>query len=213
MNYLILSLIGGFIILDKYAIGEFGFSQPLITGLIFGALFGRIPEGIFMGSIFQLIFIGWLPIGRDIPPDGQGAGMAACGFYFFLDRVSNHETALLAAVVLGLTASVIGGVLEIYIRRLNEKLYYQFMRNESCLYVCHLAGLGTAFLRGFVLLLPVFLLAQTIALPKLAISTREILLIVAVSFGVANGIQLFIKRNTIIYFIMGIACALVSFVL
>ena len=212
MNIVILSLIGALVILDKYAIGEFGISQPIISGLIFGAIFGRIPEGIFLGSVFQLIFLGGLPIGRDIPPDGQGAGLAGCGSYFLLRGSNTPETALLGAVILGLSISIIGGMLEIYFRKFNEKLYYNFMRNESCLITCHLAGLATAFLRGFILLLPVFFIAQVIILPKLALLTRELIMIIAVSIGVANGVYLFVKKNTIIYLVLGILCALVSFV-
>jgi mannose/fructose/N-acetylgalactosamine-specific phosphotransferase system component IIC len=34
MNVILLSLLGALIILDKYALGEFGISQPIITGTI-----------------------------------------------------------------------------------------------------------------------------------------------------------------------------------
>jgi mannose/fructose/N-acetylgalactosamine-specific phosphotransferase system component IIC len=71
MNFILLSVIGSGIILDKYAFGEFGISQPIIAGAIIGTLFGDLQTGIFIGAILQLIFLVGLPIGRDIPPDGQ----------------------------------------------------------------------------------------------------------------------------------------------
>ncbi|HEX7319957.1 MAG TPA: PTS sugar transporter subunit IIC [bacterium] len=212
MNPFVLAVIGSVIILDKYAFGEFGLSQPLVSGLIIGALFGKIQEGILLGSAFQLFFLGGLPIGRDIPPDGQGAGIAACGSYFLLGNNNPPESALLGAVILGLAASLLGGNMEIMVRRLNEKLYHLFMRHHSWLYACHLGGVATAYLRGIVLFIPLFCVARILHLPHVLVFTKELLLIIAASVGVAHGFYLFVKKTTIIYFILGIACALVSFV-
>jgi PTS system mannose-specific IIC component len=212
MNPFVLAVIGSAIILDKYALGEFGLSKPLVSGLIIGALFGKIHEGILMGCVFQLFFLGGLPIGRDIPPDGQGAGIAACGSYFLLGNSNPPGSALLAAVILGLAAGVLGGSMEILVRRLNERLYHLFMRHRSWLYACHLGGLATAFLRGIVLFIPLFFVSSVLRLPHVPVLTKELLLIIAASVGVAHGFYLFVKKTTIIYFILGIACALASFV-
>lgn len=209
MNVFILSFIGAVIILDKYAFGEFGISQPIISGTIFGAISGDISQGIFLGGLFQLVFLGGLPIGRDIPPDAQGAGIAGCGSYFLLKGLNSNGAALFGAVVLGLLAGILGGVLEIYTRRYNEKLYYQFMKTEDCLRVCHLLGILTAFFRGLVLLVPIFLFAKIIRLPQIFPEfARELLLVIAASLGMANGIYLFVRRSTIIYSIIGVLCAL-----
>jgi mannose/fructose/N-acetylgalactosamine-specific phosphotransferase system component IIC len=183
-----------------------------VSGLIIGALFGKIPEGILLGSVFQLFFLGGLPIGRDIPPDSQGAGIAACGSYFLLGNNNPPESALLGAVIIGLAASVLGGSMEILVRRLNEKLYHLFMRHHSWLHACHLGGVATAYLRGIVLFIPLFFIARILHLPHVLVFTKELLLIIAVSVGVAHGFYLFVKKTTMIYFILGIACALVSFV-
>ncbi len=145
MNFILLSVIGSVIILDKYAFGEFGISQPIIAGAIIGALFGDLQTGIFIGAMLQLIFLVGLPIGRDIPPDGQAAGVIGTGSYFLL-RVANHAGhALCLALILALISAIIGGALETFVRRHNEKLYHLFMKKQKILYLYHFFGFIPAF--------------------------------------------------------------------
>ena len=214
MNIIFLSLIGATIMLDKYAFGEFGLSQPIVAGTIIGVIFGNISLGIFVGAIIQLVFLGGLPIGRDIPPDGQAAGIIGCGSYFLLKTSNPLEHSLFLAFIFALLGGIIGGAMEIYTRRYNEKLYQIFIRRKNLLYVCHFAGLATAFIRSFCLLLPFFLLASIFIIPNAFPQlTKELLTIIGVSVGLANGIYLFIKRTTIIYLICGVLCGLVLVVL
>ncbi|UCG90958.1 MAG: PTS sugar transporter subunit IIC [candidate division WOR-3 bacterium] len=209
MNLFVLSLIGAVIILDKYAFGEFGISQPVVSGMIIGALFGDLASGIFLGAMLQLIFLGGLPIGRVIPPDGQAAGIIGCGSYFFIRPFNAAGHALFVAFVLALLGAIIGGIMELYTRRFNEKLSHLIMRKENCLSVCHLAGLVTAFLRGFFLFLPIFIVASSISIPALFPElSRESATIICVSIGLANGIYLFVKKTTIVYTIIGALCGL-----
>jgi len=200
MNVFLISVIGAAIILDKYAFGEFGFSQPLISGMIIGAIFGDTTSGIFLGALLQLMFLGGLPIGSTS--------------FFLLAKVNSCEHALFLAVVFALCGGLIGGSMEIYARRLNEKLYYLFAKREKLLYPIHFAGLVTAFFRGFCLLLPIFIISSILIIPDAFPGlTKELLTIISVSVGLANGIYLFIKRATTIYVIVGVICGLVLLVL
>uniref|UniRef100_A0A7C4TDX0 PTS sugar transporter subunit IIC n=1 Tax=candidate division WOR-3 bacterium TaxID=2052148 RepID=A0A7C4TDX0_UNCW3 len=213
MTVLLLTILGALILLDKYAIGEFGISQPIITGTILGAIFGDIKTGIFLGSAFQLIFLAGLPIGRDIPPDGQGGGLVGCGAYFILLNSNPQKTALLISLILGLCASLYGTILEIWVRQQNEKLFHRFMRNEKNLIGCHLLGIVNSFLRGIIFLLPLFLLASSIH-TKFDLSFRiEILTALIVGMGMANGLFLFIAKKNLFYYLLGLVCGLVLLVL
>jgi mannose/fructose/N-acetylgalactosamine-specific phosphotransferase system component IIC len=195
--------------LDKYAFGEFGLSQPIVAGTIIGAIFGNISMGIFLGAIFQLIFLGGLPVGKDIPPDAQSAGLIGCGAYFLLCQVNSPGHSLFLAVVIGLLGAIIGGAMEILIRRYNERLYWAFLRNEDHLYWCHFAGLLTAFLRSLSLFLPIFILANLLIVPSVFPQlTKELLIIIGMSVGMANGIYLFMKRANFFYFVFGGLCGL-----
>jgi mannose/fructose/N-acetylgalactosamine-specific phosphotransferase system component IIC len=209
MSVFAMSIIGSIIMLDKYAFGEFGVSQPIVAGTIIGAFYGDLVTGIFLAAMLQLIFLGGLPIGRDIPPDGQAAGIVGCGSYFLL-RISNApEHALFLALVMALIASLIGGVMEIYTRQFNEKLARLIMKRKDCLYVYHLFGLITSFVRTFCLFLPLFIIMSSIRIPSfMPTLSRELLMIIGISIGIANGIYLFVKKTTIVYAIVGGLCGL-----
>jgi D-glucosaminate-specific PTS system IIC component len=209
MNAILLSLLGAVIILDKYALGEFGFSQPIITGTITGALFGDIWFGIFLGAMMQLVFLGGLPIGRDIPPDGQAAGILAVGSYFLLRNGNSLGHSLFLSVVFGLIGGIVGGVFETYTRRFNERLYNRFMHHEECLYICHTTGLATAFIRGICIFLPLFIISTLIHVPDAFPEiTQDTLLIIGISIGLANSFYLFVKVKTSIYLLIGGICGL-----
>lgn len=214
MNVIVLGVIAAVILLDKYAVGEFGFSQPIVSGTILGAIFGDISSGIFLGAMLQLIFLGESPFGGDIQPDGQAAGIIGTGSYFILASSNSPEHSLFLAIIFALIGGIIGGILEMYAHIYNEKLYHMFMKKNDLLYVCHFAGLVTAFLRGLCLLLPIFVLASIITIPHAFPQlTKELLTIIGLSVGLANGMYLFVKKSTIMYLGGGVLCGLVLLVL
>ncbi len=208
-----LSLLGALILLDKYAIGEFGISQPIIAGAIIGALYGDIKTGIYVGALFQMIFLANLPIGRDVPPDAQAAGIAGCGSYFVFRHMSQLEPNLIIVLLIGILAAVYGSFLDILARRINEQAYYRFLRNKSCLFLCHFSGIVTSFFRGVALFLPLF---TVVSLMQFGIFTykfdTELLMILLIALGIANGIYLFFRKKSIYFLIIGSLCALAYFV-
>jgi mannose/fructose/N-acetylgalactosamine-specific phosphotransferase system component IIC len=209
MNFILLSIVGAVIMLDKYAFGEFGISQPIIAGTIIGALFGDIQSGIFIGAMLQLIFLVGLPIGKDIPPDGQAAGVIGTGSYFLLRIMNQPGHALCLALILALISAIIGGAMEVIARRRNERLYHLFMRKEKHLYLYHFFGFIPAFLKNFILILPIFLLANYLRIPQqFPQLSRELLTIIGLSVGFANAIYLFFKKTTVVYVILGALCGL-----
>lgn len=214
MNVWLLSLLGALIVLDKYAFGEFGISQPVVTGCVIGAIFGDIWFGIFLGAMVQLIFLGGLPIGRDIPPDGQVAGIVTVASFFLLKHDNTLGHSLFVAMFLGLVGGIVGGILDIYARRLNEGLYDHFLLHPGSLFLCHAMGLLTALGRGIVVFVPILLFAHWVAVPGVVPEiTRETLTIIGVSVGLANGFYLFAGRDKIVYLLIGGICGLVLGVL
>ncbi len=209
-----LSLLGAFILLDKYAIGEFGVSQPIVSGTIIGALCGDISMGIYIGALLQLIFLANLPIGKDVPPDANGAGIAGCGSYFIMKGTGNAEPNLIVIFLVAMLAAIIGSLLDSFIRRMNEQFYYLYLRHRSNLLFYHFCGVGTSFLRGMVLLMPMFAVVSALNLPPFMDSlSKEFVTIIVVAFGVANGLYLFLRRNSYYYVIIGLLCTLAFFVL
>ena len=164
--------------------------------------------------MLQLIFLAGLPIGREIPPDGQSGGIIGVGSYILL-RTSNAEGhALLVAVLFALAGALIGGQMEIVTRRFNEKMYRRFLKTGKHLVRCHLFGTLTAFVRGLCVMLPFFAIAYLITIPAaLPTMSRSLLMTISISVGCANGLYLFFKKSKIIYIAVGVLCGLVSAVL
>ncbi|MEO0127858.1 MAG: PTS sugar transporter subunit IIC [candidate division WOR-3 bacterium] len=213
MTVILLTLLGALILLDKYAVGEFGVSQPIVAGAIIGALCGDVQIGIFIGALFQMVFLANLPIGKDVPPDAQAAGIAGCGSYFLLRDSNQNEPNLIIIFLIGILVSVLGNYLDIIVRRINEGLFYRFLRKHNNLYICHFGGIITAFLRGVFLLLPIFFLVSILKFPGSGTGfNKEFLLIVIVSLGIANGIYLYFKRQSFYFLVIGVLCALAYFV-
>ncbi len=210
MSAILLSIVAALILLDKYAFGEFGISQPLVTGTIFGALFGDIKMGIFLGAMLQLVFLGGLPIGRDIPPDGQVGGITGSGAFFLLRTANTSGHALFIALLFALLAAIIGGTLDIFTRYYNNKLFSMFLKRENQLYMYHLLGLATAFIRGLCIFLPLFALASIMMVPaQFPRMSQDLFSIICLSLGLANATYLFVKKSTAVYAIVGGLCGLV----
>ncbi|MEO0216092.1 MAG: hypothetical protein ABIL14_03655, partial [candidate division WOR-3 bacterium] len=92
------------------------------------------------------------------------------------------------------------------------KLFYRFMRNEENLILYHLSGILSSYLRGIILLLPVFLTASLIHIRyEFTTFNRELFIVLVASIGMANGIFLFMKKKNLFYLILGLICSLVFF--
>jgi len=208
------SILGSFILLDKFAFGEFGISQPIMAGTILGIVFGDIPSGILVGAGLQLIFLGGLPIGRDIPPDGQAAGIIGCASFFIIRATHTMGQALSLALILALIASIFGGALEIVARRFNENLSRAFKHRDTHIALYHLGGLGTAFIRNMCTISPFVLVSSLIPLPERfpALAPAHFI-IIGTGIGSAQALYLFFKRSSVPYIIIGGLCGLVLLVL
>ena len=109
--------------LDSTAVGQVMVSQPVVGGWIMGAAVGRPAEGLFAGTLLQLLCMTELRVGASIPPDGSLAGLS--GVALFLCRPAAGpltDTAVLgAAVLLFLPAAYAGRWAEIIALRANRR--------------------------------------------------------------------------------------------
>lgn len=64
------ALLGGVIALDKSSL-QMVFSEPLLLCAAAGAYLGDISTGIMMGMLWQIIWVGELPVGAAKIPDGS----------------------------------------------------------------------------------------------------------------------------------------------
>ncbi|MBN2620209.1 PTS sugar transporter subunit IIC [candidate division WOR-3 bacterium] len=207
-------ILGSLMLLDKFAFGEFGISQPIMAGTLLGMVFGDIPSGILVGAGLQLIFLGGLPIGRDIPPDGPAAGIIACSVFFIARPGSSTGQSLALALLLALIASIVGGALEIMARRFNDRLFKNYKQHPACVTRNHLLGLLTAFIRNVCTIAPFLLIASLVPIPEQFPSlSPEHFIIIGIGIGSAHALYLFSKRATFPYIVIGGLCGLALLVL
>ncbi|MEO0095047.1 MAG: PTS sugar transporter subunit IIC [candidate division WOR-3 bacterium] len=213
MIVLFLVFIGAIILLDKYTIGEFGVSQPIIAGTIIGALCGDLKSGIFIGALFQMLFLANLPIGKDVPPDAQAAGIAGCGSYFVIKVIHKTEPNLIIIFLIGILTAVLGSFLDVLVRRVNEKFYHWFLRDKRQLNFSHMTGVGVSLIRGVILFALIFGIVSIIGAPVGGLTfNKEFLMVLVASLGIANGIYLYLRKQSFYAFLLGLICALVYFV-
>jgi mannose/fructose/N-acetylgalactosamine-specific phosphotransferase system component IIC len=220
ITILLLSIIGGLILLDKQAIGEFGISQPIVACPLIGFIFGHFPIGLILGTVLQLIWIGSLPLGSKEPLDNQGAGVVAISVFILgYTKLVNPpcEKLIFVSLLLAGTASLIGQILSQLNKKANNILYKRVNVNSSdkSVIITHFTGLITAFLRGFILIalfLFVFILISPFInlLPNFKLSE---LMIIPLAIGIASLIHLVIIRKRILFCTFGIMTGLIIWIL
>ncbi len=215
-----LSILGGIILLDKQAIGEFGVSQPIVACPLIGFIFGEFSTGFLLGSVLQLIWTGALPLGSKEPLDNQGAGIVAISLFILANtRQINitYEKIIFTSLLFGGIASLIGQSLSQVQKKLNNKLFAHVNKNstDKLIITTHFTGLITAFLRGFVLIL-VFLVLFILISPSIKLlpnfSIGELLTLPLI-IGIASIARLVILRKRILYGTLGAMTGLLLWVL
>lgn len=214
---LLLCLAGSLILLDKWALAEFGLSQPIVSCPLIGLVFGDFATGLFLGVALQLVWIEALPLGGDRPLDYQSAGAVGITSYLFAHRLWQLQApqvwpdvrnrVLFACLVLAALATILGQVTDDRLKRFNSAIYRLGMkaRTRSGVIAAHLLALIPAFLRGLIVV-AVFLVAMIALRPFVArlpdFRSGE-LLIFPLSIGIAGLIKLFYRRERIPLFAAG----------
>lgn len=201
---LIMCLLAGVLLLDKYSIGEFGISQPLISASILGFTAGDFSSGVLLGVLLQPMWLVELPIGRKVPLDAQAAGISGTIAFFTLRMIGGFsiEVSALLAIVIAAGISVLGGWFDLLQRKINGyiALRLERVKNLKEIVFIHAATLDIAFLRGVLLglltvvfsliVIPIGSIIPGISLPRLLAATFSI--------GLAGGVYLLgIKKQLI----------------
>ncbi|UCB52477.1 MAG: PTS sugar transporter subunit IIC [Candidatus Zixiibacteriota bacterium] len=149
-------IFGGLAALDKTEAFQSMFSQPLVVGPIVGLLLNDLPGGIFVGILFQLVYLWVMPIGAATFPDpAVGAVVGSAGYCMVRGAFPDCPgLVLLLVLVFAVPFSWFAGWTLIKQRQLNSKLltkadlYAEGGRVEGFGRLL-LLGLSGSFLRGF----------------------------------------------------------------
>lgn len=115
-----IALAGAIVYLDTTAVAQFMISQPLIACPIWGLITGRPEIGLFFGVVFELIWLGSLPVGAAKIPEGNVGALVATALAVRVPPTSNGNPAwisLTIAALLGILVARFGTEVTPLVRR------------------------------------------------------------------------------------------------
>lgn len=206
------SLVAGLVLLDRWQVGEFGLSQPIVACPLIGMVYGEAAAGLYIGVTLQLVWAASLPLGREQALDYQGAGVVAILSYILFTRLQGtspdaEARALFGALGLAGIGTFVGAWLDSANKTANNLLFRAGVRarDERRLVAVHVAGIGTGFLRGVALTVSFLLLSLAVAplLRRLPVLTKADLLALPLGIGIAAAARMFISLKRLPWALAG----------
>lgn len=200
----------GMVLLDKWAVGELGFSQPIVACPLLGWAMGIPEAGLALGAALQLVWVAALPLGKSRPLDYQGAGVGAVlGYRVLTLAVPNagEGKLMFVALVVAVVGGVLGEFLDSIHKRLNNSIFEAGVRaaTPSGLVGAHLSGVLTSWMRGVVLaaLLTGIAFAAARLVPVLPAFSRAEVLGVTLAVGLGGAVRMFVNLRRVPWFAAG----------
>ncbi len=157
LQVLLAAVLGGVIGLDRTAVGQFLFSQPVVAAPLTGWVLGDVTSGLVIGGMLELIWVLDMPIGTFVPADSTVTAVAATAVAAIGHgdgEISVIGFCLLLTVVM-IPATRLADQL---MRHRNARIPELALRGaegptEASVSLWHLAGLIAFFLKSFTLCL------------------------------------------------------------
>ena len=156
--YPVLILMAGIVSMDTTSGPQFLVSEPIVSCSVLGLLFGLPETGLLLGIMFQLLWLGYLPLGGTLFTDNNIAAYISTASLFTASEFFSFEgvvlkAAIIPAMFLTVGISIIGLHIQNFEQRMNGKrsdiLFSYFARGEKLsIKLWHSAGIFTAFLKG-----------------------------------------------------------------
>lgn len=155
MNYhiILIGLILPFLWLDKYVLGEFGLSQPIVMGMLVGLGTGSLKEGLMLGILLQPIWVSEFPLGKSVILDAQGASLAAFSSYTLLKMLNHNINIFLISLVSAMIGSVAGAFIDYRLRSINN-YFLKRIEKETIFFkiaLIHLSSISLYFAGGYLI--------------------------------------------------------------
>jgi mannose/fructose/N-acetylgalactosamine-specific phosphotransferase system component IIC len=167
-KFIITAVVAGILSIDRSAFGQFQLSRPMVSACVMGVVLGCPAEGAAIGLLYELLFLGVLPVGSFIPHHPLFPSLVSVllvGMY--QGPIPSMELVGLA-VLLGAPTAFLDRVVNVQWRRSNERAFHRAMvylrlGRTDLVQVQHVlsvfrAGLyhGGSFLVTGIVLVPVF---------------------------------------------------------
>ncbi len=122
MNLAFLSLVISIISLDITIAFQVLISSPIFACPIIGWVMGDIWMGFEMGFLFQLLWLGRIPAGASIVPEGNIATMIATVLFLAHQDAGFPNSALVVVFISAIIISYLGALLTLIYRKFNGKI-------------------------------------------------------------------------------------------
>jgi len=128
----LVSIVGSFIRLDRYSVGQFMLSRPLVAGTIIGFCLGEAREGMFIGALLELLWIHALPVGDALPGDESLVTIiiTSVSCLAFTENAAADPELIIVTLLLFLPVASLGRRLDIIIRSWNDR-HIQLARSAA----------------------------------------------------------------------------------
>jgi mannose/fructose/N-acetylgalactosamine-specific phosphotransferase system component IIC len=161
------ALVGGFIGLDRTAVGQFMISQPIVVGPLTGWMLGDPGAGFVIGAVLELIWVLDMPIGAFVPADATISTVSATAIAALASPEASSLPVIGFSILLTVAMAPATMKADDIIRHWNSRLADALVSGPGphlgrLLVRAHLSGLPVFFLKSFVLYL-VFLPAGVAA--------------------------------------------------
>ena len=167
-TYAVILVAAGLIAMDTTGGPQMLISEPVVSCSMIGLLFGKPELGLGTGVLFQLLWLGYMPLGATRLIDGNMAAFISTAGLFSASRIFGLDDGLIkAAIIPAMLFGVVTGIIGLHatqaVRRINGR------RNESfrlqlgagdtvSVAKTHVTGICSSFIRGVlmaVVLVPV----------------------------------------------------------
>ena len=157
-TYLVLFLLAGIVAMDTTSGPQILLSEPLVSCSALGLLFGKPEIGLMLGTFFQLLWLGYLPLGGFAFIDNNMAAFISTASLFSATEFFGLEgnamkAAFIPIMLFGIFIGIVGLHIRNIERRLNDKrsdiLLSSLERREKASVKWDLfAGISTSFFKG-----------------------------------------------------------------
>lgn len=122
MDIIILSAVISFLALDTTIAFQILLSSPIFSCPILGWILGDIQLGFEMGFLLQLLWLGRIPAGAYIVPEGNIASMVVTALVLLNQNQGFPNTTLTLAFCEGIFIGYVGALITLSYRKLNNRI-------------------------------------------------------------------------------------------
>ncbi len=127
VKIILAALVASILSMDRNAFGQFQLSRPMVSSLIMGLVLGCPVEGAIVGLIYELLFLGSLPVGSFIPYHPLFPSLISVLLICMYEGPRPPMELIGLAVLFGAPTAFLDRAVNVRWRRSNERAFHRAM--------------------------------------------------------------------------------------